>query len=135
MDTMAFFFSTDDKPKFGYALCNESTLTETILKQLYYQPTDEHRTEAASLAAELLENLGTDFEDGWIALRVGMKDVTEFFMEKVTQERDEAEWADGERYKELVRRQEAERRYAELRDALADALGVKGPDIAAKAAA
>jgi hypothetical protein len=135
MDTMALFYSTDDKPKFGYVLCNESTLTETITKTLYHEPSDEHLQEAAILGATLLEDQGMDFEDGWIALRVGLKDVAEFLMEKVSQAKDDEAWSEKERFEEHVRRREAEKRYAELRDALAGALGDKGPEIAAKAAA
>lgn len=134
MDTIAFFYSTDDQPKFAYVLCNESTLSETILKTLYHDPSEDDRAEAVSHAVHLMENLGMDFEDGWIAVRIGMKDVAEFLMEKVKEQASEAAWSDGERYKELQRRQKAEDRFNALRGALVDALGDKGPEIAAKAA-
>lgn len=137
MDTMALFYSTDDKPKFGYTLCNEQTLTETVAKHMFPGGNldAEHRAEVASIAEELLEKLGTDFEDGWLALRVGMNDVAEFLMEKVTEQAAEAAWADDERGKEWARRYAAEQRFNALKTALIDALGPKAPEVAAAAAA
>ena len=63
-----------------------------------------------------------------------MADVTAFLMEKLKEAKEEERYADGERYKELVRREEAETRFRGLQLALIDALGDKVLDLANKAA-
>lgn len=134
-NTMAVFFSMDVDPGFYVKLCNEGSLLSTVLNGLFMrEPDEEGKAEAKRVADELRESGSVDFEDGWIALRVGMAEVTAFLMEKIGAAKQDERWSDQERYKELKAREAAETRFVALRAALLDALGGDAPKVVAAAA-
>ena len=129
------FFSIDDAPRFGMALCTKETLAETIRKELWGGDLsdDDHKT-IARWVEDLTETESIHFEDGWLALHVGIEAIAAELMRRCVEQYQEAGHADVECHKELVRREQAEARFNRLSEALRDALGDKGPEIAAKAA-
>jgi len=135
--SLAIFHKIDVDPGFAVMLCTDASLQATINVALYASteaPDADCRAEAAEVMAELRQNGDVTWEDGWISLRVGLADVTSFVMEKMKEAREEERWADRQRYEELKKREDAETRYALLRQALADALGDKAAEIAKVAA-
>lgn len=133
---MVVFFSCDVDPGFYAKLCNDGSLLDTVHGGMFMKEQDaETREEVAGIVQVLRESGHMAFEDGWIDLRIGMSDVTAFIMEKMKEAKDEERFADKQRYDEMKRREETEGRYELLRQALADALGPRARDIAAKAAA
>lgn len=132
----AVFFSIDSDPGFGIRLCNDATLFSAVHQTVFNKaPDDESRDEVVDIVEALRATGGFDFEDGWIALRIGMAAVTEFLMEKVVEFKLDEHFADKRRFEELKKREAAEERYALLRQALVDALGEKAMAIAEQAAA
>jgi hypothetical protein len=133
--SMAVFSQIDVDPGFAVKLCNDVTLFSAVHDALFVgAPDDDTRAETADVVAKLRDVGDVAFEDGWISLRVGMTDVTAFLMEKLKEAKDEERWADRQRFNELKAKEEAEGRYALLRQALVDALGDKAAEIAARAA-
>jgi hypothetical protein len=136
-NTIAVFFSMDAEPRWYVKLCNDATLFDTVHAGMWMnaEPTEQSRTETDGVLEDLRETGNVDFEDGWIQMRVGMAAVVEWLTGKAKEAADEASYEDKRRFEEMKRREEAEGRYELLRQALVDALGDRGPEIAAKAAA
>lgn len=134
--SMAVFSKIDVDPGFAVKLCNDLTLFSAVHDAMFITlPDDDSRAETQTVVDALREAGDVAFEDGWISLRVGMTAVTAFLMEKLKEAKDEERWADEQRYKELKAKQEAEGRYALLRQALVQALGDNTAAIAEQAAA
>jgi hypothetical protein len=138
--SMAIFYKIDVDPGFAMSLCSDASLFNAVHRSMYGNnaPDSESRAEVVGIIEKLREggNVGdVGFEDGWISLRIGMADVTAFLMEKLGEAKQEERWADKQRYEELKAKEATKEKYALLRQALVDALGDKGPEIAAKAAA
>jgi hypothetical protein len=136
-NTIAVFFSMDAEPRWYVKLCNDAMLFDTVHAGMWMneEPTEQSRTETDGVLEDLRETGNVDFEDGWIQMRVGMAAVVEWLTAKAKEATDEATYEDKRRFEEMKRREEAECRYELLRQALVDALGGHGPEIAAKAAA
>src|SRR5581483_6771344 len=85
-NTAALFYSIDAEPKFAVTLCRDSTLFDAVRGTIFPVDGDlsqEQHDEITGHVRELRASGGVDFEDGWLALRVGMADVVAFLMEKV----------------------------------------------------
>jgi hypothetical protein len=132
----ALFFSIDSDPGFGIKLCNDATLRLAVHEVLYGNraPDADTRPDVAE-TVELREDGDVVFEEGWLKLRLGMKAVTDLLMDMVVEIKLDEHFADKRRFEECKRREEAETKYALLRQALVDALGDKKPEIAARAVA
>lgn len=136
-NTIAVFFSMDADPRWYVKLCNDATLFETVHAGIWMTDVrnEQSQVETTGIVEGLRENGAVDFEDGWVQMRVGTAAIVEWLTAKVTEACNEERYADQQRFEELKRREAAEERYDLLRQALADALGPRGPEIAAKAAA
>ena len=133
--TTALFFSDDSDIGFNVKLCEEATLWDTVHSGMFMaEPDASSREEVDGIVEELRENPAVDFEDGWIAIRRGMVDVTAFLMEKLIQATSDQEYADKQRYQEMRRREEAVEAYSNLKAVLLAALGDKAGEVAAAAA-
>src|SRR5580704_2168684 len=133
--SMAIFYKIDVDPGFAMSLCSDVSLFNAVHRSMYGNnpPDPESRAEVVDIIEKLREggSVGdVGFEDGWISLRVGMAEVTAFLMEKLGEAKQEERWADKQRYEELKAKEAAETRYALLSQALVEALGDKGPEIA-----
>ena len=127
-------------PGFAMSLCSDASLFNAVHRSIYGNnpPDAESRAEVVGVVEKLREggNVGdVGFEDGWISLRAGMAEVTAFLMEKLAEVKQEERWADKQRYDELKAKEAAQTKYELLRQALVEALGDNGPEIAARAAA
>lgn len=130
--TMAVIFSTDADPGFQVKLCNEASLFETVHGGMFMRGADEQsRQETVGIVATLRESGSVDFEDGWIKLCVGMADVVALLVEKASEAKQEQRYADQQRFNELKEREEWQIKYEVLRAVLVEALGPRGPEIAA----
>lgn len=134
-NSMALFFSQDTDPKFGIELCSAASLYKAVQKVMFCRDAEDDREEIERYVEALKEDGKIDFEDGWLALTIGMQATTAFIMEKATDAFAEMRYEDQLRFEESERREAAEARYAALQSALIEALGDKASDIAAKAAA
>lgn len=137
--TMCLFFSHDGDEhgvKFGFALCNEASLLETVSKALYTDGVipDDQAEQVAQIIAQLLDAGAYDFEDGWIALRRGLPHIVDFLIEQLRNTKAEEIWADGQRAEQHKRAGEWQAKYLNLCEALADALGAKAMAVADVAA-
>jgi hypothetical protein len=138
--SMAIFYKIDVDPGFAMSLCSDVSLFNAVHRSMYGSnpPDPESRAEVVGVVEKLREggNVGdVGFEDGWISLRVGMAEVTAFLMEKLGEAKQEERWADKQRYDMMKAREEVQTKYALLCQALVEALGDKGPEIAKAAAA
>lgn len=133
--TMAVVFSMDLDPGFHVKLCNEASLSDTVHGGMFMREQDaQSKAETAEIVKQLRESGSVNFEDGWIKLCVGMADVVAFLVEKAGEAKQEERYADEQRFKEMKSREEWQTRYETLRATLAEALGSRGPEIAAKVA-
>jgi len=134
--SMAVFWKVDVDPGFAMSLCSDVSLFDAVSLAMFMPPLDPgNRAEVQDIVDQLREGGDVNFEDAWISLRTGMAAVTAFLMAKTIEAKEEERWADRQRFEELKRREEAETRHALLRQALVEALGDKGPELAKAAAA
>ena len=126
--TMAVFASIDDKPGFEMLPCTEATLWAAVRKAMFCcedgDPiSDQHRSEIDGAVEALQQDGHISFEDGWLALRIGLAQVGTFAIHKARDIAEDRDFEDGRRYKQHLRAEAAEERYRLLREALIDALG------------
>lgn len=131
----ALFFATDCAPRFGMELCTKESLAETIRKNLWGSnlSDDDHAT-IKEWSDALIEEGKIDFEDGWLGLFVGIEAITAELMRRCVEQYEETQYECRGAAEYGAAKVRAEERYNRLRDALRDALGDKGPEVAAKAA-
>lgn len=138
---IAYIYSHDGDEhgiKFGVEICTEATLRETVLHHLHPDASTSDSEVADTfdgVFAQLVEDGSYDFEDGWIVIKRGAKEIVEFLIYQLREAKSEENYAHKERAEEGSRRVRAEEKYTQLQAALVAALGPNAPDVAAKAAA
>lgn len=124
-------FAKDDSDVGFYAVpCTQKTLQQSVLAATFGPLhsqfpaySDEMVQEVAAYVVDLSAQGGLNFEDGWLALRIGVAAVLEFLMEKLKEARAGEKFEDKLRYQEVLRADAAELRYTALRNVLRLALG------------
>jgi hypothetical protein len=135
-EKLMLLFSIDDAPRFGMALCEKDGLAEVIKENCWGSNlSDEDQATVADWAEQLLEAGHIDFEDGWLKLCVGTEAIAAELMRRVVEQYKETQFECNGAAEADKRALTAEAKLEQLQIALRLALGDKGPQIAAQAAA
>ncbi len=135
-EKLMLLFSIDDAPRFGMALCEKDGVAEAIKENCWgADPSDDDLETIMDWTEQLFSKGSIDFEDGWMTLSVGTEAIAAELMRRVAEQYAETQYECVGAAEAIARAAKAEAKLERLQSALRLALGDKGPEITALAAA